>query len=312
MPAPRPIPYELRRGPFTSAQAAALGVTATVLAGRRFVRLFPQVWVVRSYEMSTRDWIRAAQLSLPEGAVPSHVTRLRLLGHEDAPATPYHFTIDRDQKIVSDDIRLHRTILMPRTDSEGVTPAAAFVQCCEAMRLIDLVKLGDWLLFDKHASREEIGQLLVEQPWRPGAPQCRAVLSLLDARSRSPKESEVRVILRAVGLPLPEVNADLVVDGRWLGCVDLLFRAWLYVVEYEGRQHAFDTAQFNGDIGRYGRFRRHGVTYLQVTQEKLAQPRRLVAEVYADLVGLGYDGPPPVFGRDYRGLFRQIRSRVGA
>ncbi len=280
-----------------------------MLAGSRFIRLFPRVWAARSYVMSEHDRVRAAQLSLPEGALPSHTTRLRLLGYEDVPATPYHFVIDRDRKIVSNDIRLHRTILMPPTDAHGVTPAAAFVQCCEETRLIDLVKLGDWLLHHEHASLEEIGQLLADQPWRPGVPQCQTVLPLLDARSRSPKESEVRVILCVVGLPLPEVNVDLVVDGRWLGCVDLLYRAWLYVVEYEGRQHAFDTAQFNGDIGRYGRFRRHGVTYLQVTQERLAHPRTLAAEVYADLVGLGYDGPPPVFGRDYRALFRKIRSR---
>ncbi|MGH1561505.1 hypothetical protein [Mumia sp. DW29H23] len=309
MPAPRPIPHELRCGPFTVAEADALGVSATMLSGKRFVRLFPRVWVSAAYEMSERDRVRGAQLSLPDGAQPSHSTRLRLLGYDDVAELPYHFVIDRDQKIVSDDIRLHRTILMPPTDTDGVTPAAAFVQCCETMRLIDLVKMGDWLLHERHATLEEIGQILVEESWRPGASQCETVLPLLDGRSRSPKESEVRAILSVVGLPLPEVNVDLVVDGRWLGCVDLLYLRWLYVVEYEGRQHALDTAQFNGDIGRYGRFRRNDVAYLQVTQEVLARPRALVSAVHADLVARGYDGPPPVFGRDYRALFRKIRSR---
>ncbi|KAA1425362.1 hypothetical protein FE697_005790 [Mumia zhuanghuii] len=280
-----------------------------MLSGRRFIRLFPRVWVTAAHEMSERDRVSAARLSLPEGAQPSHSTRLRLLGYDDLAELPYHFVIDRDQKIVSDHIRLHRTILMPSTDADGVTPAAAFVQSCETMRLIDLIKIGDWLLHEGHASLDEIGQILVEQSWRPGASQCEIVLPLLDARSRSPKESEVRAILSVVGLPLPDVNVDLVVKGRWLGCVDLLYLTWLYVVEYEGRQHAFDTAQFNGDIGRYGRFRRNDVTYLQVTQEKLARPRALVREVHADLVALGYEGPPPVFGRDYRALFRKIRSR---
>ena len=133
-----------------------------------------------------------------------------------------------------------------------------------------------------------------------------AVLPLLDARSRSLPESETRLVLEFAGLPRPEVNVEVVDhDGVFLGCGDLVYLLWKLLIEYEGRQHAFDVAQFESDIDRYAGFRRDGWEYLQVTQRKLRHPRSLVLEVHRALVSRGYDGPPPEFGRPWVSLFRR-------
>lgn len=309
MPAPRALPPELTAGPFTCQHAADLGVSEKVLRGSRFRRLHPRVWVRTSYAMSYADEVEAARLALPEGSQVDGATRHRLLGYDEGPKLPLEFVIDHDQHRDLKGVFLHRTIAFPPLDTVGVTPAAAFIRCCERQRLVDLVKRGDWLLHRGHMTLEELVDLATEQAWRPGAAQALVVAEWLDARARSPKESELRVLVIGCGLPRPEVNKDLVVGGRWLGCVDLLFLEWLLVLEYEGRQHAEDPAQFTSDIARYAGFRDHRVEYRQVTAVMLAHPRALMLVVHRLLRERGYDGPAPDFGAQWRALFERVPGR---
>jgi hypothetical protein len=93
---------------------------------------------------------------------------------------------------------------------------------------------------------------------------------------------------------------------------DLLYRPWGLVVEYEGEHHQTERLQYSSDIDRFEVLRRNDVPYLQVTHERLAQPRKLVLAVHRELVSLGYDGSVPVFGERWRSLFRPIREVVGS
>ncbi|WP_456696959.1 hypothetical protein [Aeromicrobium sp. P5_D10] len=261
--------------------------------------------------MSRADWIAAAALAMPERAQLSHLTRIQALGLDFGPHEPYHFTVSGDLHIALDDIYLHRTEVLPPTDDVGVTPAAAFIQYCTVARMIDAIKVGDWLLHHEHMTVLEVYELAQLHDWRPGASQVRRVLPYLDAASRSLKESETRALVVFAGLPGPEVNVDLVVRGRWLGCVDLLFRAWLLVLEYEGRQHAETTEQFGRDITRYAGFRDEGVGYLQITNDMLKVPRTLIRRIHELLAARGYDGGPPVFADRWASLFVPITSAPG-
>lgn len=223
---------------------------------------------------------------------------------------PVHFTVAGDLHLDLDDIFLHRTAVLPPLDGVGVTPAAAFVQYCATARMIDAIKVGDWLLHRRHMTSIEAAETGARDMWRPGARQVRRVLPHLDSGSRSLKESEVRALLSFAGLPEPEVNVPLVVAGERLGIVDLLIPSVTLVLEYEGRQHAESVSQFNRDIHRYAAFRRHGVEYLQITNEMLDKPKVLVQRVHARMVELGFDGPGPVFAGLWSALFAPIRSRT--
>lgn len=308
MPRPLPIPAHLRSRPFSTAEARAAGLSEEVLRGSRFRRLFPCVWVCVDHVMTRTDWIAAAALAAPSRAHLSHVTRIQALGLDFGPNEPYHFTVAGDLHIALDDMYVHRTEVLPPLDDVGVTPAAAFIQFCATARLIDAIEVGDWLLHRRHMTTLEVAELALRDDWRPGAREVRQVLPHLDGRSRSIKESETRALVIFSGLPRPEVNVDLVVKGRWLGCVDLLFRLWLVVLEYEGRQHADTAKQFGRDIARYAGFREEFVAYLQVTNEMLKQPRNVVRRIHRLLVERGYDGPDPVFGARWSSLFAPIAS----
>lgn len=305
------IPTELLTRPFTRERAMALGVTSRMLQGRRFVAVHPRVWRHRDYLMTAEDRVTAARLALPPHAHLTGITRLQVLGLDFGPRTPVRFVVEGDLHLAFDGVFLHRTTRLPPTDEVGVTPAAAFLAYCARARAIDAIKVGDWLLHHGHASREEIRDLALSAPWRDGAHEAIWVLDHLDARSRSLKESETRAVLVFAGLPPPEVNTAVDVGEDVEVISDLAYRRWSTVVEYEGRQHQEDRAQYVADLDRYGLLRGAEVRYVQVTHEKLSHARTLVGEVYRALLAGGYDGPPPTFGEHWRQLFLPVSVAVG-
>lgn len=280
-----------------------------MLRGQQWVRLYPRVWVHRDHEMSHVDRIAAAALAMPDRAQVSHVSRLQLLGLDVGDHLPVHLTVAGDHHIAIDDIFLHRTEVLPPLDRGGVSPAAAFMQYCATATVLQAIVAGDWLLHRRHMTVVEIVELASRDDWRPGARQARKVVHDLDARSRSPKESEMRAVLAYSGLPEAQINADAEDQGRRIAIADFLYRWWRLILEYEGRQHAFDMAQFGTDIVRYARLREAGFEYVQVTQEMLAQPRALALHVHRVLARRGYAGPPPRFGARWNSLFEPIRAR---
>lgn len=306
MAAPKPIPDVLRHGPFTREQGLKGGLTQAMFKGSRLDRLHPRVWVDRSHVMSDSDWILAARLAMPAQARTTSVTRIRELGLDLGPFRPFHFVVAGDLHIDLHDIFLHRTVVMPPCNEVGVTPAAAFVAYASGARVIDAVKVGDWLLRNGHMTLVELRELALRDSWRPGAREVRWISSYLDGHSRSMTESETRAILVFAGLPEPRSNAELA-DGPTVWAYgDLAYLRWNVIVEYEGSQHLVDRDQWNSDIDRYAGFRERGINYVQVTKEKLRAPRTVVSTVYRQLVKGGYDGPAPTFGLRWNRLFGSL------
>lgn len=305
------IPAALLTRPFTRAQARELGVTDRVLQGQRFVRVFPRVWRHRDHDLSADDWRQAARWSMPREAHLTGISRIQALGLDHGPTLPVRFVVQGDLHLTPPGIFLHRTKRLPPTDEVGVVPAAAFVAFCGRARLIDAIMVGDWMLHHGHLCTTEVETLCLAQPWRAGAHEAIWVLPHLDGRARSLKESETRALLTFAGLPRPEVNAPVPVEEGIEVIGDLVYREWRTIVEYEGRQHQAERAQYVADIDRYGLYRAADLRYVQATQEKLDHARTLVGEVYRRLVEGGYAGPPPEFGEQWSLLFLSLKVAVG-
>lgn len=307
----RPIPAELLTGPFTRARASELGVTSRMLDGSRFVRVFPRVYRARNFEMGEHDWVEAARLALPVEALPTGITRIQQEGLDYGPRRPLRFVVQGDLHLVVPGIFLHRTVLLPPTDDVGATPVAAFIAYCARARVVDAIKVGDWLVHHEHMTVAGLETLALGQPWRDGALEAGWLLDHLDGRARSVMESETRAVMAFAGLPAPEVNVavDVGQDVRIVG--DLVLRRWGLVVEYEGSHHQADRGQYVTDLERYALLRGGRIRYVQVTHEKLARARTLVGEIYRELLNGGYDGPPPGFGSRWSLLFRPVSDAIG-
>lgn len=298
-------------GPFTRPQARAVGITDRMLDGKAHVRLFPRVWCRRDHEMTAGDWVRAASLALPEGAHATGITRLQQLGLDYGPRRPLRFVIEGDHHVAPDGIFLHRTKQLPPLDDDGVSAAAAYISYVSRARVIDAIKVGDWVLKNTGTTLADIRDLALAHLWRDGAEEAIWVLDDLDERARSIKESETRAVLVFAGLPRPESNSPVPLGDDAVAIGDLVYRRWRLVIEYEGRQHQTDRERYHSDLDRYALFRAHDVHYVQVTYEKLTHPRTLVGEVFRELLVCGYDGPPPTFGAQWALLFAPVRVAVG-
>lgn len=306
----RPIPESLTSGPFTRAAALEAGVSSRMLQGRRFVRVHPGVWACRGTELSWEQRLLAARMALPERAQPTGVTRFQMLGLDGGARSPLRFVIEGDHHLDLDGIFLHRTARLPPLDDHGVTPAAAFIAYCARARVIDAIRVGDWLLHHGHMRLHELVELALGSLWRAGAHEAIWVSEHLDARSRSLPESETRAVLAFSGLPTPVTNGELELDGVRV-IADLLFCEWSTAVEYEGAQHQEERVVYVADLDRYQLFRRHDVGYVQVTKERLRQPKILVGTVHKELVSRGYAGPPPEVGASFAVLWARLSDVVG-
>ncbi len=307
----KPIPESLMTGPFTHLQAKAAGVSARMLMGKRFVQVFPRVHRHADYKMTNTDWVTAASMAMPDDAQLTGITRIQAAGLDYGPARPIRFVVARDHHIDIEGIFLHRTIRMPPTDALGVALPAAFIAYCARARVIDAIKVGDWLLRNTDMTKPSVRDLALAQLWRDGAHEAIWILEYLDADSRSLAESETRAVLNFAGLPPPEVNRLLELEDGLVVMPDLQYRSLRVVVEYEGSQHQENRAQYVGDIDRYAAYRRHSVRYVLVTKERLRHPKTLVGEVYRELLASGYAGPAPVFESRWSLLFLSLTTAVG-
>lgn len=288
----------------------AAGVSSRMLQGRRFVRVHPGVWACRDSILSWEQQLVAARLALPERVQPTAETRLRMLGLDVGPARPLRFVVEGDHHLALEGIFLHRTVRMPPVDDDGVTPAAAFIAYCARARVVDAIRVGDWLLHHGHMTMDGVVELALAAPWRDGAHEAVWVSEHLDARSRSLPESELRALVTFSGLPRPEPNGRMELDGVQV-IADLWFGSWSTAVEYEGRQHQEERAVYVADLDRYHLYRAHRIGYVQVTKEGLRHARTLVGTIFRELVAHGYDGPPPDVGPQFAALWTRLSDQVG-
>jgi very-short-patch-repair endonuclease len=116
-----------------------------------------------------------------------------------------------------------------------------------------------------------------------GVPLVRAAIPLADENSRSPRETELRLIwVLDARLPRPLVNREVFDrrSGRMLGVADLLDPASGLVGEFDGGEHA-GARRRSRDAERDRLFRDHGLEVFRVTFADLARPADVVQRAHA-------------------------------
>jgi hypothetical protein len=181
-----------------------------------------------------------------------------------------------------------------RSEHDGLrvpSPAATWIQLGH-LQLQDVVAAGDYFCRkwrkgygrpdttrEPLATIEELRAML-ELGRRRGAATLRTALELIREDSWSPRESIVRVILVTAGLPEPQLNVDVFDDGRFLGCVDMVYPEQKVGIEYVGMLHGKTWAE---DVERIARLRAAGWNVLEVAAPLLRRPDELVRRVAAAL-----------------------------
>src|SRR3954447_22671611 len=275
-----------QHGVVASRQLRALGLGARgerhrVAAGRLH-RMHRGVYAVGHTRVSPDGYAMAAVLAVGPGAVLSHRSAAALWGirrsararHEvttTARRRPAGIDVHTARRLDPEDVTQHRgvpTTTVPRTlvdlaDRLPVDPLATALHEAEVLRL-----------FDRSALEAAIGRAT----GRRGLTQLREALREPDAgRTRSELERAFLRLCRDAGLPRPEVNATLFIDGRLVDG-DALWRQEKVIVELDGAAVHATSRAFHADRRRDTALIADGYVVARLTWHRVTAERRRTAD----------------------------------
>ncbi|WP_246162093.1 DUF559 domain-containing protein [Aeromicrobium ginsengisoli] len=236
--------------------------------------------------------VEAAWSALPDDAALSHISILRWLGFEAGPMFPLHFATARPLRRFREDLVLHRYQgRLSSTFVRGVPllgPDRTFVDCGTLLSTTELVRVGDWLVAQKHTDPATL-RAYVMTSHLDGVQRARRAAELVRDGVESPRETDVRLALVGSGLAEPELNTDIFDDrGRFLARGDLVYRRWKVLVEYDGWHHERDAWQRQKDHLRREALEAAGWVVIVVTTADMRAPKSVAARVARALMSRGY------------------------
>jgi hypothetical protein len=154
--------------------------------------------------------------------------------------------------------------------------------------------VGDHLVRKKRplGTLPELRAVVAAQSRRRNVTKLREALELVRPLTGSPKETELRLLILAAGLPEPIVGYEVHDDGYWVGTPDLAYPDERIAIEYEGDVHRVDLRTFRDDIDRRERFEDAGWRIIRVTADQLLRPAALVERIRYALALRAQPGVP--------------------
>lgn len=287
------IPDALLRRPFTVADSDAAGYPRPALRRRCWLRLFHGVYVHRDVAVTTLVRAIGALLtvSVEASAVVTHRTAAVLWGCdlEGWGGAPWELSVRGDTVSVHDEVRLHRRIGDLDEDRyAGPVPVSGpertIVDCALRATLVESVQLMEHMIRAGHTTRDRLFTYLGDCHLH-GVVAAREAFVHVRERSESVRETWLRLLLVLAGLPEPEVNVDVrTPDGVFVARVDLLYRRWKVVVEYDGRHHETDARQWARDRRRREALEALGYRVIVIAAVDARSPQDAVRRVHRALV----------------------------
>jgi uncharacterized protein DUF559 len=241
-----------------SAAVAAGLVTAKVLRGPQFLRVFPDTYVLRSKNPPDL-WLRsiaAYHYLQGRGVLCGHSAAVLLGADCAAENLPAEVALRGGGQRAHPGLQIHRGALAADAvrPCRGVQVTAAVPTAYDLGRRPGLVEAVVAIDALANAGRFDPGAVLRWAQQHPGARghrQLRRAVALADRRAGSPMETRLRLVLVLGGLPAPEVQFPVLDDTRrravWL---DLAYPQQRIGIEYEGADHTRPERVLR-DAGRY-------------------------------------------------------------
>ena len=295
--------------PFTRAQARAADISVKSLLSRKFHKVGWDLYVAATTPITTR--LRAAALLrlAPSGAYISHHTAAELWGAVAPASSAVHLTVaTTGARLTRRGVTSHVRIVPSDVRTvDGVrvsAPAQVFIELAAAgVGLVDLVVLGDSLVKAGRVTPAEL--VAAASGTDPGCRAARRAAGYVRAGVDSPMESRLRMLLVLAGLPEPQVNYLVrFPNGEWRRRYDLCYPELRLLVEYDGRQHAEDTRQWQSDIHRREELDTIGWRIIVVVAEGIfVEPLRTLERVRDALRARGVKGLRRNFNPEWKLYF---------
>lgn len=315
MPPQTPAPATLLNRPFLVDEARRAGISAEMLRGSRFRRIFRSVYVASEVPDCLTTRVDAVRLVVPAGAVFSHHTAAQLRGLPVPPTDLIHVTIQpgvRGARRTGVCTHQGSTPAMVRDGRRLSAPAENFVELAETLSLVDLVILGDAMVRRELVTCADLVAATASTRRRRGVRLARAAAVMVRPRVDSPMETRVRLLIVLAGLPEP-APGHTVRDaiGGWIGEVDLAYPADRIAIEYHGDVHRSSPGKWRRDIAKAELLAQLGWIVIVLTSEDMfARPERTLRRIRGALAKAGHPGLPTEPDPTWREHFVSSRAHA--
>lgn len=241
------------------------------LTGGRFQKVLYNSYVARDAIVTPEVRARAALHVAPAGAVISHESAAELWGLPVSLDGTTHLSVnDKSERLRRVGVTSHlRQVTSGDTVVNKIpltTPEQTFIDlAASGTSTVDLVVIGDAMLKAGLATIGSIREAL--DAWiGAGTRIAYRALKLIREGVDSVMETKVRLLIVFAGLPEPQVNMIVrAEDGSWRMRFDLSYPEFGIIVEYDGRQHAESSEQWERDIYRREELDRMGFRLIVIT-----------------------------------------------
>ena len=284
-----------------------------MLQGRRFVRLFDDVYAVADIAEDLLVRAKAVQLANPNAAL-SHDSAAAHYGLPLPRRVGSHVTVPRGRlrsitpaRLRGVETQVHETLRPQPWMHDGwlvTIPDRTFTDLAQTLGLLDLVAVGDALVRRDLATPEVLIDA-AQEARRPGIRLARRAAGLVRPRVDSATETMLRLLVVLAGLPEPETGRDIHDRyGAWIARPDLSYPMLRIAIEYDGRHHAESDRQWYKDIGRREHYDRAGWRLIVVTAKHLyRQPGPTVMRILDALHERGHPEAPAMPSTAWRPYF---------
>ena len=289
-----------QHGVVSRSQLRELGLTDREIAVRvrqgHLHPLFHATFAVGHRAVTRPGFLLAATLACEEGTALSHGSAAELLGLWNKQLATVHVISPNWSGRKIPDIRWHR-VRLPHPDEVAIRRG---IPCTTVSRtIVDMAGESGWTrlrgLVEQAAILKQLDvdeiDLVLSRGRRRGAPRLRSILAgwrnTLEPRPqlRSRLEARLLPLLIEEGLPAPQTNVKLSIEGRRLE-VDLLWEEQRLVIETDGEETHGTSAAFQRDRWRdqlliAAGYRTARVTWAQVRDEPNAVVNRIARTLKA-------------------------------
>jgi hypothetical protein len=276
---------------FVGSEAVAAGALTSHELHRWNQRMFRDVYIPRTHEVTLLDRIEGAWLRSGRRGVIAGAAASALHGAQCVDA-------DIPIELIWNHSRSPSGLLVRRETlaDDEITKVAGMPVTTRARTAFDLgrylprgqaVARLDSLMHSQVFSIEDVLLLAKRYQGARGLKALRAALPLVDGGAASPQETWLRLLYIDAGLPRPTTQIPIVAGrGRLVRMADMGWEDFMVVSEYDGEHHQTSRPQYLKDIKSLRRARALGWIVDQVVKED--RPAEIVERARTALVSRGW------------------------
>lgn len=257
--------------PFIGSEALGSGALNRYELRRYYRAILPDVYLDKRVAPSlarraTAAWLWSGRQGVVAGLAASALHGSRWID-DDTPVTLVWKNTRPPRGVITHNDTLLDGEVQVRLGLTVTTPERTAFDVGRRGRLDEAVARLDALAAARHFKVADVSELARHHRRVRGLRQLDTVLDLVDAGAQSPRETSLRLLLIRAGLPWPQTQIRVCIEGYPVAYLDMGWEELKIAVEYDGDQHRTDRRQYLKDIRRLDMLRELGWIIVRVVAE---------------------------------------------